>query len=109
MLDCSAPLRTPRVCMDRRDRAAIPEGVLRPPDAQPCIGIRIGRLENEAWEISRTMNDVLARAACDLKDDSRRWQDIAKDIENEIAIAQCRRRILAVVAHLLHGFRAIPA
>jgi hypothetical protein len=33
------------------------------------------------------MNDVLARAACDLKDDSRRWQDIAKDIENEIAIA----------------------
>ena len=37
-------------------------------DAQPCIGIRIGRLENEAREISRTMNDVLARAACDLKD-----------------------------------------
>src|ERR1700719_4779011 len=67
-------------------------------DAQPCIGIRIGRLENEAREISRTMNDVLARAACDLKDDSRRWQDIAKDVENEIAIAQRRRRILAGVA-----------
>jgi hypothetical protein len=45
------------------------------------------------------MNDVLARAACDLKDDSHRWQDIARDIENEIAIAQRRRRILAVVAH----------
>jgi hypothetical protein len=26
-------------------------------------------------------------------------------IENEIAIAQCRRRKLAVVAHLPHGFR----
>jgi hypothetical protein len=42
------------------------------------------------------MNGVLARAACDLKDDSRRWQDIAKDIENEIPIAQCGRPILAV-------------
>jgi hypothetical protein len=52
------------------------------------------------------MNDMLA---CDFEDDARLWQDIAKDIENEIAIAQCRRRILAVVAHLLHGFRAIPA
>jgi hypothetical protein len=39
-------------------------------------------LENKAREISRTMNDVLARAACDLKDDARRWQDIAKDIED---------------------------
>jgi hypothetical protein len=54
------------------------------------------------------MNDVLARAACDLKDDSRRWQDIAKDIENEIAIAQRRRRILAVVGHRPHGFRGTP-
>jgi hypothetical protein len=67
--------------------------------SQPGIGIRIGRLENEAREISRTMNDVLVRATCDLKDDARRWQDIAKDIENEIAIAQCRRRILPVVGH----------
>jgi hypothetical protein len=63
-------------------------------DAQPCIGIRIGRLENEAREISPKMNDVLARATCDLKDDPRRWQDIAQDIENEIPIAQCGRRIL---------------
>jgi hypothetical protein len=31
MLDCSAPLRTPRVYTDRRDTAAIPAGVLRPP------------------------------------------------------------------------------
>jgi hypothetical protein len=44
------------------------------------------------------MNDVLARAACDPKDDSHRWQDIARDIENEIAIAKHRRCILAIVA-----------
>jgi hypothetical protein len=54
---------------------------------QPGIGIRIGWLENEVREISSKMNDVLARATCDLKDDSRHWQDIAKDIENEIPIA----------------------
>ena len=29
---------------------------------------------------------------------------IGEDIENEIAIAQCCRRILAVVAHRLHAF-----
>jgi hypothetical protein len=40
------------------------------------------------------------------EDDALCRQDVAKDIENEIAIAQCRRRILAAVAHLLHGFRA---
>jgi hypothetical protein len=68
-------------------------------DTQQGVRIRIGRLENEAGKTSRKMNDVLARATCDLKDDTRRRQDIAKDIENEIAIAQCRRRILAVVAH----------
>jgi hypothetical protein len=45
------------------------------------------------------MNDVLARTTCDLKDDSGRWQNIAKDIENEIPIAQCGKRIPAVVAH----------
>jgi hypothetical protein len=32
------------------------------------------------------MNDVLARAACDFEDYAAHWQDIAKDIENEIAI-----------------------
>ena len=31
MLGCSGPLRILRVCTDRRDTAAIPEGVLRPP------------------------------------------------------------------------------
>ena len=36
--------------------------------------------------ISRKMNDVLARAACDFEDDTPRRQDVAKDIENEIAI-----------------------
>ena len=78
-------------------------------DAQPSIGIRIGRLENEAREISRKMNDVLARTTCDLKDDSPRWQDIAKNIENKIAIAHCRKRILAVVTHLPHGFLETPS
>ena len=29
-------------------------------DAQPCIGIRIGRLEDESGEISRKMDDMLA-------------------------------------------------
>jgi hypothetical protein len=49
------------------------------------------------------MEDVLTRATCDLKDDSRRWQDVAKDIENEIPIAQCGGRILAVFAHCAHA------
>jgi hypothetical protein len=64
-------------------------------------------LKNEAREISRKMNDVLSRAACDFKDDASPRQDIAQDIENEIAIAQCRRRMLAVVAHLPYGFRGL--
>ena len=46
------------------------------------------------------MNDVLTRAACDFEDDTRHRQNIAKDIENEIAITDCRRRILAVIGHL---------
>jgi hypothetical protein len=52
-----------------------------------------------SYKGSNEMNDMLASAACDFEDDARLWQDIAKDIENEIAIAQSRRRILAVVAH----------
>jgi hypothetical protein len=39
---------------------------------------RIGRLENEAREISRKMNDVLAWAAREFKDYAGRWQDITK-------------------------------
>jgi hypothetical protein len=50
------------------------------------------------------MNDVLTRAACDFKDDTRHRQDIAKDTENEIAIAYCRRRVLAVIGHLPRTF-----
>jgi hypothetical protein len=50
------------------------------------------------------MNDMLARAACDFKDYTRRRQDIAKDIENEIAITYCRRRLLAVIGHLPRTF-----
>ena len=61
--------------------------------------------KTRAGKVSRKMNYVLARAACDFKDDARRRQDIAKDIANEIAITHCRRRKLAVVAHLPHGFR----
>jgi hypothetical protein len=37
------------------------------------------------------MNDVLTRAACDFEDDTRHRQDV----ENEIAIAYCRRRVPA--------------
>ena len=64
-------------------------------------------MENETGEVSRKMNNVLARAACDFEDDTRRRQDIAKDIENEIAITYCRRRVLAMIGHLprtLNGF-----
>ena len=65
---------------------------------------------SEGWktrtrEISRKINDVLARAACDFEDDALRRQDIPKDTENEIAIAQCCRGILAgVVHHHPHAF-----
>src|ERR1700729_2708384 len=69
-------------------------------DTQQGFRFRIGRLENEAREISRKMNDVLTRAACDFEDDTRHRQDIAKDIENEIAITYCRRRVLAMIGHL---------
>ena len=61
-------------------------------------------MENESGEVSRKMNDMLARAACDFDDDTRRRQDIAKDIENEIAITYCRRRVLAAIGHLPRTF-----
>jgi len=50
------------------------------------------------------MNDMFARAACDFEDYARRRQDIAKDVENEIAITYCRRRVLAVIGHLPRTF-----
>src|SRR5271167_70208 len=50
------------------------------------------------------MNDVLARAACDFEDDTPHRQDIAKDIENEIAITYCCRRVLAMIGHLPRTF-----
>jgi ABC-type Fe3+-hydroxamate transport system substrate-binding protein len=46
------------------------------------------------------MNDVLTRTACDFEDDTRHRQNIAKDVENEIAITDCRGRVLAVIAHV---------
>ena len=73
-------------------------------DTLQRVRLSIGRLENETGEISRKMNDVLARAACDFEDDALRRQDITKDIENEIAIAQCCRRVLAVIDHLPRTF-----
>ena len=51
------------------------------------------------------MDDMLSSAACDFKNVARRWQDVAKDVENEIAIARCRGRKLTVVAHLPNVFR----
>src|SRR5271166_5013406 len=50
------------------------------------------------------MNDVLARAACDFEDDALGRQDFTKDTENEIAIAECCRGILASVVHIPHAF-----
>jgi hypothetical protein len=55
------------------------------------------------------MNDVLTRAACDFEDDIRHRQYIAKDIENEITIPYCRRRVLAVIGHLPHTFNSALA
>jgi hypothetical protein len=46
-----------------------------------------------ASKISREMNDVLARAAGNFENDAIRRQDIAKNIENEIAVALRRRRV----------------
>jgi hypothetical protein len=50
------------------------------------------------------MNDMLARVACDFKDCARRRQDIAKEVENEVAITDCRRRVLAVIDYLPRTF-----
>ena len=61
-------------------------------DTQPCSGIRIGRLENKAWDIPGKMNGVFARATCDFKDGARCWEYIAKDIETEIRL----RRVACV-------------
>ena len=63
------------------------------------VPISIGRLEDETRKASGKMNDVLARAARDFEDDALRRQDIPKDVENEIAIAQCCRSMLAGVVH----------
>jgi hypothetical protein len=52
------------------------------------VRLSIGRLEDETRKTSGKMNDVLARAACALEDDPLCRQDITKDIDNEIAIAQ---------------------
>jgi hypothetical protein len=60
-------------------------------------------------KISRKMKDVLARAACDFKDCASHRQDIVNDIQSEIAIAYCRRRVLAVIGHLPHTFNAALA
>jgi hypothetical protein len=78
-------------------------------DTQQRFRLRIRRLENEAREISRKMNDMLPRAACDFEDDARHRQEVAKDIENEIAIVYCRGRVLAVIGHLSRPFNLASA
>ena len=40
----------------------------------------------------------------DFEDDTRHRQDVAKGIENEIAVADCRGRVLAVIDHLPRTF-----
>ena len=55
------------------------------------------------WEF-RKMNHVLARAACDFEDEAPYRQDIAKDVENEIAITHGRKRVLAMIGHLPQAF-----
>ena len=46
------------------------------------------------------MIDVLTGATCNFEDEARRRQDIAKDIQNKIAIACRGGRVLAVIGHL---------
>jgi hypothetical protein len=73
-------------------------------DTLQRVRLSIGRLENESREVSGKMDDVLARAAGDFEDDALRRQDITKDTQNEIAIAQRCRGILTGVVHRLHAF-----
>ncbi len=75
----------------RRARARIsnwrrvwPSPMPRHSATRPARDRKAGRRD---WEISRKMDDVLARAACDFENDARRRQNISKHIENEIAIA----------------------
>jgi hypothetical protein len=93
-------------CVQRNGRAYVrdPCGAYPSGGTQQRVRVRIGRLEDEIGQISRKMDDMLASAAGDFKDDARHRQHIAKDIENEVAIAHCCRRILAVVAHLPQAF-----
>ena len=65
---------------------------------QQDVRSRIGRLENEGREVCREMDDMLGDPRATSRMTPRCRQDIAKDIENEIAIAQCRRPTLVVVA-----------
>src|SRR5271166_7212274 len=79
-------------------------------EPQPCrdtlqrVRLSIGGLEDEIREVSRKMDDVLARAARDFEDDPLCRQDITKDAENEIAIAQCCGGILTEVGHHPRAF-----
>jgi hypothetical protein len=67
------------------------------------VRLAIGRLENEIREMSREMDDVLARTAGNFEDDAVRRQDITQDSENDVAIAQRCGGMLAVVLHSTHA------
>ena len=72
---------------------------------RPCLGATHA-FKVRFLSVSGKMNDLLARAACDFEDDALRQHSITKDTENEIAIAQCCRGILAGVVH--HHLHALP-
>jgi hypothetical protein len=69
----------------------------RPSAGLPVQDRKVGK--RDSGDFSQNERCV-ARAACDFEDDTRHRQDVAKDIENEIAITDCRRRVLAVIDHL---------
>jgi hypothetical protein len=96
-------------CVQRDRRAHILDtcGFYPSRDALPGIRLRIRKVGKREPQIFREMDDMLARAACDFKDDTRHRQGIATNIENEVAITKCRRRTLAVAAHLPTALREL--
>ena len=69
------------------------------PRRSPGFQFAIGRLEDEIGKASSEMDDVFARAAGDFEDDALCRQDITKDAEHEIAVAQCCGGVLPEVVH----------
>jgi hypothetical protein len=63
---------------------------------------RIGRLEDERGQVARKVYDVLATAACNFQHLTLRWQDIAQDAQNGIAIARRGWRIQTMIGGVRH-------